>query len=282
MTPDEVRRRIAAEWPDWRVHRVDLFSDAGWDYQLFLADGRWVVRVGRTAPARAHLRWEARTPDRLGDAGGILVPRYVRRSRWAGVYPLIPGAPRPEGDGEIGRDALEAAAWRIGAFLSGLHALWPVDPAREARAQRRWAARFRRLSRRLAEEVWPRLSPSAAQSAAARLGRFVEGLEKDPPPMRLIHADLSFDHLLWEQDRISGVIDFGDMTVGDPMLDFAGLGPLCAGARDSYRGRVELHRVAVYRWLAPVYGALHALATHDAGQLQRALDAVAKEGRQDP
>ncbi|TAJ16903.1 MAG: aminoglycoside phosphotransferase family protein, partial [Dehalococcoidia bacterium] len=43
-------------------------------------------------------------------------------------------------------------------------------------------------------------------------------------PRRLIHADISGAHLLLDDERrLSGVIDFGDMLIADPALDFAGI-----------------------------------------------------------
>jgi aminoglycoside 2''-phosphotransferase len=44
-------------------------------------------------------------------------------------------------------------------------------------------------------------------------------------PQKLVHADLLADHILIAPslDNITGVIDWSDMTVGDPAGDFAGL-----------------------------------------------------------
>jgi aminoglycoside 2''-phosphotransferase len=282
MTPEEVRARAKAEWPDWRIGRIEPFSEDGWDYQLFLADGAWVVRVGRTAPARVHLRWEARMLDRLPGGGGLPVPRYVRRAHWGGVYRLLPGSAVPADLAGINPAAADAAAARIGTFLGVLHALWPLAPDREARARRRWAARFRRLSRRLDREVWPTIHGSAARRARERVQHLVEGLEANPPPMRLIHADLSLDHLLWNGGQLSGVIDFGDLTLGDPALDFAGLGPLTPGALARYPAAVNLDRVATYRWIAPVHGMLHARHLGTAAAIGAWLAAAGDEGGLEP
>ena len=41
----------------------------------------------------------------------------------------------------------------------------------------------------------------------------------------LIHADLACEHIFCnpEQGMLTGVIDWGDVTIGDPALDFVGL-----------------------------------------------------------
>ncbi len=40
---------------------------------------------------------------------------------------------------------------------------------------------------------------------------------------KLIHQDLSGEHIFCEQDVLTGVIDWGDVTIGDPTIDFVGL-----------------------------------------------------------
>ena len=45
----------------------------------------------------------------------------------------------------------------------------------------------------------------------------------DAGPERLIHSDVTDDHLLLAPagDRLAGVIDFGDVELGDAAYDFA-------------------------------------------------------------
>lgn len=51
-------------------------------------------------------------------------------------------------------------------------------------------------------------------------------------PQSFIHNDICPDHLLVDQDtgRLTGLIDFTDAMVGDPVLDFVGLIGICGRA----------------------------------------------------
>jgi aminoglycoside phosphotransferase (APT) family kinase protein len=68
----------------------------------------------------------------------------------------------------------------------------------------------------LRERILPML-PVEAQPAASALLNDVAA----PGPTCLVHGDLGPDHLLVEDGRVCGVIDWSDTVVGDPGLDLA-------------------------------------------------------------
>ena len=250
MTVQEVRRLAAQTWSDWPFTHLERFSDAGWDYQVFVVDDEWLLRVPRTPAARTHLGWEMRMLDRLAPRLPLGVPRYVRRAPWGGVYRRLPG----EGGHALGAEAGRA----VGQFLAVLHATQP-DPGHLERRRRAWRRQFDRLASRLERLVWPRLGVAGATRARAWYGTAQARWSVGGPAVTLIHGDLAPEHLLAVAGEVVAVIDFGDMTWGDPMLDFAGLGVLGPGARAAYPGPVDEAAVTFYHQLAPLYGVLRAL-----------------------
>ena len=52
-------------------------------------------------------------------------------------------------------------------------------------------------------------------------------------PAKLIHNDLGTEHILLDQTsgKITGIIDWGDVALGDPAFDFSGL---CVFAGDDF------------------------------------------------
>ena len=250
MTADEVTELARCTWPHWPLQTVTLFSDDGWDCQVFVVDDDWLLRVPRTPRARTHLGWEMRMLDRLAPRLPLLVPHYVRRAPWGGVYRRLAG---------VGDDALGAeAGGRVGRFLAALHATEPRGRHLERR-RRAWRRRFARLGLELERVVWPRLGAPGGKRARAWYRAALARWDAGGPAVALIHGDLSLEHLLAEAGEVVAVIDFGDMTWGDPMLDFAGLGVLGAEARAAYRRPVDEAAVAFYQQLSPLYGVLRAL-----------------------
>jgi len=60
------------------------------------------------------------------------------------------------------------------------------------------------------------------QVVLARFDAFHDAFESvRPGPSRLVHDDLSDDHILFEDGRITGIIDFSDASFGDPAIDLA-------------------------------------------------------------
>jgi aminoglycoside phosphotransferase (APT) family kinase protein len=75
----------------------------------------------------------------------------------------------------------------------------------------------------------------------------------------LLHQDLASDHVLLDRETgdLSGVIDWGDVTTGDPAQDFCGFPATWLPALlANYGGAVDttfIERVAFYRALGPYH-----------------------------
>jgi aminoglycoside 2''-phosphotransferase len=68
------------------------------------------------------------------------------------------------------------------------------------------------------------LSPQTRDKAEKYFTQALQQINTFPFELRLIHADLGTNNVLvnFEQNSLSGVIDFGDLCLGDPAADFAG------------------------------------------------------------
>src|SRR5512140_1583027 len=104
-------------------------------------------------------------------------------------------------------------------------------------------------------------APTRAWVAASR-DAFLAELARAERPLALSHHDLALEHILVDPsgERVTGVIDWGDLALGDPALDFAGFAGACDAATlaallAAY-GSVDdgfLRRAAWYARLAPFH-----------------------------
>ena len=174
--------------------------------------------IGATLAAHEH-RWLPVLAERLS----LPVPVPVRLGAPALGYPwpwaVVRWVPGVAAEANPDVDAV-AAAVDLGEFLRTLHDPAPVDaplnPFRGiALADRldRTEATIHRLAATDVEAVRLDLVTSALRQAA-RTPRWAG------PPVWL-HGDLHLRHLLVADRRLSGVIDFGDITSGDPATDLA-------------------------------------------------------------
>jgi aminoglycoside phosphotransferase (APT) family kinase protein len=240
-----------------RGPRTILEIDDGYDYEVAIVDDEWVFRFPRRAAVEEALELEIAVLPTIAAALPVDVPSFEHVSRkpmFVG-YRMIRGRPLVNEDAE-----------GVRAFLAALHAHdgsgLPLERHDWVEAYRQQCAEFERL-------VFP-VVDADQRARAKRLFGDVEtlvGLE-----LALIHADLGPEHLLVRDDRLAGVIDWGDMRLGDPALDYAWLlnGPFADWSVDTDLRR----RARFYHRLAPWYEAHYGLFTNQGAHTERGLTGI--------
>jgi aminoglycoside phosphotransferase (APT) family kinase protein len=205
----------------------------GWDNRLFRVGDGLLARLPCrevSAPLVAHeLRWLPELAPRLP----LPIPVPVRAGRPGCGYPwswtIVPWL---AGDCLLTNQPpdLPQAARDVARFLRALHEPAPVGaPANPWRGVP-LAGRTSLLHTSLDRLDW-------TVDRAAVLGLWQDGLAADPwrGPALWLHGDLHPGNLLVAGGRISAVIDFGDLTTGDPATDFAIAWMLPRSFRDALR-----------------------------------------------
>lgn len=132
------------------------------------------------------------------------------------------------------------------------------------RCQRHWRLRYQQLWHEINEWIVPLLSMKQHWYIAGRVREFIGAEEHFRWNPVLLHGDLTPGHILLTPEEIGGIIDFGDMMIGDPALDWAGW---AAGEMPpEFEGRAEF-----YRWIAPAYDVLRSLVHGSVEQAETAL-----------
>lgn len=165
--------------------------------------------------------------------------------RIAGALPVAVPVPRilePARDGcpvvavheRVPGPALMLEAWRrlpaadrerlaadVAAFVRALHTIDVSVAAGCGVEVVDHAAGVRWLRERTRTKLAPLLPADVAAYVDGAFGRFLEG-EHATDRAVLLHRDVSPDHVMYDPAtrRITGVIDFGDLAVGDPARDF--------------------------------------------------------------
>jgi len=218
IPPELVRRLLAAQQPDLAHLPLEVMAH-GWDNLLYRLGDRLVVRLPRRAVAAQLAEHEQRWLPVLAPRLPLPVPAPVRAGRaglgypwpWS-VIPFLPGRIAARNPPADPRDA----AVSLGRFLAALHAPAPPDapanPYRGIPLADRGAAVTQHLTV-LGSLVDPRAVRHAWERAVAAPAW-------DGPPVWL-HGDLHPANILVDRGRISAVIDFGDLTSGDPATDLA-------------------------------------------------------------
>lgn len=253
LTTDLVRALLADQHPDLAALPLRLAAH-GWDNATFRLGDDLAVRLPRREVAAHLVEHEQRWLPTLAALCPVPVPAPVRVGRpsgrfgWAwSVVPWLTGAPaatQPVPDRTPWAPALAAA-------LDALHvpapAGAPVNPFRGgALAGRATAFRERLAAGHLDAAV---RAASGAGTSTADGRRRLETLWHDalaapawPGPLVWLHGDPHPANLVVADDRLTGLLDFGDLTAGDPACDLATAWlTFDAAGRTAFRDHVDTH-----------------------------------------
>lgn len=196
----------------------------GEDNLIVVLDDKWIVRFPRNDDYRARFAAEINLLDVLGPLSLIPVPQYehVAPDKSFGAYRRIAGTEMtPARFAALSQEERDSALASLAAFLSTLHALPPdLITQPDGLIARTWSGeQFAALYRGMRRAKITRV---VSAGTLARFDAFHDVFEnRQPGPSRLVHDDLSDDHILIESGRISGILDFSDASFGDPAIDFA-------------------------------------------------------------
>jgi aminoglycoside phosphotransferase (APT) family kinase protein len=216
-----VRSLLADQHPDLAERRLQVVAN-GWDNVVVRLGDDLAVRLPRRAAAARLVEHEQRwLPEIARRVAHVApVPEPVRLGRPALGYPWSWSVVRWLPGEVVGdRAAGPAVARALAAFVGLLHvpapADAPVNPFRGVPLATRSAAVLDRLA---TADV-----PRARELAA--LWRTAAAAPTHTGPPVWVHGDLHPFNVLVERapggDRLSAVVDFGDVTAGDPAVDLA-------------------------------------------------------------
>jgi aminoglycoside phosphotransferase (APT) family kinase protein len=228
-SPELVRRLLASQHPDLAHLPIEVLAN-GWDNFICRLGDELLVRLPRRELAVKLVLHEQRWLPVLAPRLPLAVPAPVRIGRPAEAdgYPW-PWSIVPFLSGEVAASTPPAdpgqAAISLGAFLRALHTPAPEDaPAnpvrgvplagRSAIVAENIAILGDHIPARAVNDLWTRAKST-------------------PPwdgPKLWLHGDLHTANILVHQGELSAVIDFGDITSGDPATDLSVAWMLFPGA----------------------------------------------------
>jgi len=223
------RQLIAQQFPALAGGGLRLLG-VGWDNTAYRVGADTVFRFPRRQSAADLLNREARILPLLAPHLPVPIPapRFISTPTPAFPYPFV-GYPFLRGaiasDVPLTDPARTALAAPLGAFLRALHGI-AIDAATRAWAPGDEIARTDLVGR--APTVIARLRANAAaldETTVGALVALVERLAMTPAhtePPCWVHGDLYPRHLLLDgAGHLGGVIDWGDVHLGDPALDLS-------------------------------------------------------------
>jgi aminoglycoside phosphotransferase (APT) family kinase protein len=250
-----VSQLLAEQHPDLQNLSIQ-FIDAGWDNAMFRLGDRFTVRLPRRAIAAKLLENEQSWLPQLAMQLPIAVPVPLRIGQPNSVYPwnwsVIPWLPGKTAD-EIRLNADHAQQFAL--FLKALHITAPDNAPKNLFRGVPLVQRVTMLNERM-----QRLESQTAMITPTIRSLWQQAVNTpiDVEPT-WIHGDLHPRNILVDKGGITGIIDWGDLAVGDRSTDLAALWCLFPEKRlreqviDTY-GEVSEETLARARGWAILFG----------------------------
>ena len=205
----------------------------GWDSFVLDINDALIFRFPMRDDVIPYLEKEMRLLPELEQALSAPIPHFTYIGQGDENYPYtFVGYPKIGGvaleDERITREQLATLAPALAAFLNELHS-FPLERAAELAVENHTPQQWREMYRERYEDIEKRVFPLLDADLRAVSTRYWQAFLRNDSLFifrpALIHCDLNCEHIFCDLERgtLTGIIDWGDATIGDPALDFVGL-----------------------------------------------------------
>ena len=208
-----------------QIHReltepVDTISviDQGWTNLVFEVNGRWMFRFVRDK-WNTQIAVERAFLPQFAPVSPVRVPEIFAQGEDYFAYPKIVGERfSAENFAYLTSTEQSTVLRQLGRFLTTLHNFEFSHPNLSDAPYG---------GRDFWHDVWPIVAPllsvEVRQSAQTYFTKTLGILSSLHTPQTIIHADLGPNNTRLDLARrcLGGIIDFGDLSLGDPAADFA-------------------------------------------------------------
>nr|AIA15074.1 Phosphotransferase enzyme family [uncultured bacterium] len=195
----------------------------------YLVNGEYVLRFAKHATASAANVREACVLSVIAPLLSVAVPQPEARGinnetgEQLQYYPLVPGTILESEVLESLPPAVQASLIaQMADFMRQVHAI-PLEAVSACGIPTfQTLTHFGEVMERARDTLRPHLTDAVWNHHEALLARATANPRFDHYTPVLLHGDLSPDHFLADLDtgKLTGVIDFGDVCIGDPAWDF--------------------------------------------------------------
>lgn len=217
-----VRRLIASQFPKWKELPIDPVATSGWDNRTFHLGKDMSVRLPSAAEYELQVEKERQWLSILAPALPVPIPMLLAMGnpeygypwKWS-IYRWLEGA--AAASGRIVN--LSEFAIDLANFLKALHRIDAIDgppPGLHSFYRGGSLSVYDNKTRRSITALKDKIdAPMATKVWEAALSTSWEN------PAVWVHGDISAGNILVHDGKLSAIIDFGQLAVGDPACDLA-------------------------------------------------------------
>lgn len=266
LTEKNYHAAITENFPQLPIEKWEPLYE-GWANRTFLVNQQMVFRFPKHQVAANDLVREMRILTELASTVPLSIPQYLYHGQPTqhysfvfGGYTFIEGTPLNQCSSEV-----QSASWwqpPLGAFLTALHR-FPINRVKDLfetdvyKTSRVWQEEIAKMYGKIRTYIFPRLTHRQREELSTYFEQVIANLSIFSFTPVVIHQDFYSHNILVDvvTETVTGIIDWGTCTVGDPAEDVGDL-------VDYYDGVIDdgwYTRCAFYRRTAPFPDLLYVL-----------------------
>jgi aminoglycoside phosphotransferase (APT) family kinase protein len=215
--------KIKNKFPEvsWRLSKI---ITNGCDNDVIILDSRYVFRFPKNKDAKIKLVKEVEILQKLNTFIKLRIPRieFISSDFSFIGYLLIVGRPiQPQKIyGKLSNDQLLDFNKKLVAFLKELHSENITKDLKQYFLNQPKNKELRDLKKDVKKYLLRILNEKDIATINEFFIEYKKAFSVNYEKV-IIHGDLSWEHLLFRNNILSGAIDFSDLSYGDPAVDFS-------------------------------------------------------------
>ncbi|WP_175986426.1 phosphotransferase family protein [Bacillus sp. Marseille-Q1617] len=202
----------------------------GQNNDVLIINNEWVFRFPKYRAGIEQLKKETVILDYASSKLSIPVPQPAYQFFFPeepGMvftgYRILPGSPLWKNDmTDLDRTRRQQAAVDLAVFLKELHSISPDSSLGSIQqSEPTCFDEMKDLHERLKTKIYPFMKQESIDEVDDRFTEYFGSCQS--VSACIIHGDFGCSNILWDKDRVSGIIDFGGAGFSDPAYDVAGL-----------------------------------------------------------
>jgi aminoglycoside phosphotransferase (APT) family kinase protein len=228
LTQDQAKVLIETQFPELKPADLKPFGE-GWDNFAFLVNNTYLFRFPRREVAVPGLENETNLLPVIADKLPVIIPfpcfvgKPSETFPWLfAAYKLLPGDTACELN--LSDDQRTKLAEPLGLFLKKLHSINIEDVLKHGAKYDEMGRLDLSLRIPKLKAMLEKINHTGININIEPLLHFVTNLSSLRPPqtLHLVHGDLYIRHLILNKElKLTGIIDWGDIHLGDPALDIS-------------------------------------------------------------
>jgi aminoglycoside 2''-phosphotransferase len=223
----EIKKAILHCLPDWTIDSLGYLGE-GDSCFAYLVNGEWIFRFAKHDAARESLRREFCLLPKLAAHIALSIPLpeiacFDDEKNSFIAYRLLSGGELSQAVYlNLGEESRTHCAEQAAHFLNQLHRTNLETAASCGVLKTDYKSQYSELLKQAREFPFTDFNETEGRFVERVIEDYLESAQFSNFQPTLLHGDLSPDHLIFDDktNRISAVIDFGDMSVGDGAWDF--------------------------------------------------------------